>query len=250
MRTVLIDDEIACTSSLQIELNTYCPSIEIVGVFNSPDDAILYLKADPPDLIFLDVDMGVMTGFDLLRHLKDISFEIIFVTAHENYALKAFEYRAADYLLKPILKHRLIESVERVNQKIQQKLAAEKGSIPKVETSDQRTKPQIQSIPIPTSDGLEMLKIMDIIVIEADGNYCHIQMDGGKKLVVTKSIKEFDQMLQSHNFVRTHNSYLVNINHVKKYVKGSGGYLVMTNGSTVDVSRTNKDKVLQYLIPN
>ncbi|MBL0191054.1 MAG: response regulator transcription factor [Saprospiraceae bacterium] len=250
MRTVLIDDEIACTSSLQIELNTYCPTIEIVALFNSPDDAILYLKANPPDLVFLDVDMGVMTGFDLLRHLKDISFEIIFVTAHENFALKAFEYRASDYLLKPILKHRLIESVERVSQKIQHKRAAEKGQISKNEGGEQRAKAQVQSIPIPTSDGLEMLKIMDIIVIEADGNYCHIQMEGGKKLVVTKSIKEFDQMLQSHNFVRTHNSYLVNINHVKKYVKGSGGYLVMSNGSTVDVSRTNKDKVLQYLIPN
>jgi two-component system LytT family response regulator len=247
LKTVLIDDEIACTNSLSIELEAYCTDIQVIETFNTPDDAILFLQKEQVDIVFLDIEMGIMTGFDLLNKLKNIRFEVVFVTAHDSYAVKAFEYCAIDYLVEPVLKYRLIEAVE----KIKKKRAAETSDtmgMKLLQGTMQAIHQQLPTIPIPTSDGLELIRADEIVYIEADGNYSHIFMKAVKeKYYVSKSLKEIEALLTGRNFLRTHHSFIVNPLYIKKYVRGAGGYLIMSTGQSVDVSRANKEKVVEAL---
>ncbi len=248
LKTILIDDELACTHSLAIELNAYCADIEVIKSFNDPSEAIIYLlKEQQPDVVFLDIEMGVMTGFDLLNKLKNISFEVIFVTAHDNYAVKAFEYCAVDYLMKPVLKHRLIEAVDKIKKR-REKQEQPPINMGLLQGTMQTIQQLLPTIPIPTSDGLELIRVDEIVYIEADGNYAHIYMKNPKeKHYVSKSLKEVESLLTGRNFLRTHNSFIVNYLYIKKYVRGAGGYLIMTTGQSVDVSRVNKEKVIEAL---
>lgn len=247
LKVAIVDDEVACTNSLKLELEAYCPNVEIIQTFNSPDDAILFLNKESIDLLFLDIEMGNISGFDLLNKLKNISFDVIFVTAHDSYAIRAFEYSAVDYLLKPILKYRLIESIEKIEKKVAQ-IASYKSNFSLISNSYNSIQNKLPTIPIPTIDGLELINTDDIIYIEADGNYSLFYMKNPKeKYYVSKSLKEIESLLYGRNFIRSHNSFIVNLLYVKKYVKGNGGYLVSSTGQTVDVSRANKEKVMDAL---
>ena len=247
LKVAIVDDEVACTNSLKLELEAYCPNVEIIQTFNSPDDAILFLNKESIDLLFLYLVMGNITGFDLLNKLKNISFDVIFVTAHDSYAIRAFEYSAVDYLLKPILKYRLIESIEKIEKKVAQ-IASYKSNFSLISNSYNSIQNKLPTIPIPTIDGLELINTDDIIYIEADGNYSLFYMKNPKeKYYVSKSLKEIESLLYGRNFIRSHNSFIVNLLYVKKYVKGNGGYLVLSTGQTVDVSRANKEKVMDAL---
>ena len=247
LQTILIDDEVACTSSLKIELEAYCPDIEVVMIFNDPDEAIVFLQKNQTDIVFLDIEMGIMTGFDLLNKIKNINFEVVFVTAYDNYAVKAFEYCAIDYLVKPVLKYRLIEAVEKIKKK-RENQTSNALNMSLLQNSLQTIQQQLPTIPIPTADGLELIRTDEIVHIEADGNYTTIFMKTAKeKYYVSKSLKEIEGLLTGRNFLRTHNSFIVNPLYVKKYVRGAGGYLIMSNGTSVDVSRANKDKVIEAL---
>lgn len=247
LKVAIVDDEVACTNSLKLELEAYCPNVEIIQTFNTPDDAILFLNKESIDLLFLDIEMGNITGFDLLNKLKNISFDVIFVTAHDSYAIRAFEYSAVDYLLKPILKYRLIESIEKIEKKVAQ-IASYKSNFSLISNSYNSIQNKLPTIPIPTIDGLELINTDDIIYIEADGNYSLFYMKNPKeKYYVSKSLKEIESLLYGRNFIRSHNSFIVNLLYVKKYVKGNGGYLVLSTGQTVDVSRANKEKVMDAL---
>jgi two-component system, LytTR family, response regulator len=247
LKTVLIDDELACTNSLSIELEAYCPDIQVLATFNKPDNAILFLQKEQVDIVFLDIEMGIMTGFDLLNKLKNTSFEVVFVTAHDSYAVKAFEYCAIDYLVKPVLKYRLIEAVEKIKKK-RAADAPDTMNMRLLQGSIQAIHQQLPTIPIPTSDGLELIRADEIVYIEADGNYSHIFMKVAKeKYYVSKSLKEIEALLTGRNFLRTHHSFIVNPLYIKKYVRGAGGYLVMSTGQSVDVSRANKEKVVEAL---
>lgn len=246
-QTILIDDEVACTSTLKIELEAYCPDIEVVVSFNDPDEAIVFLQKNQTDIVFLDIEMGIMTGFDLLNKIKNINFEVVFVTAYDNYAVKAFEYCAIDYLVKPILKYRLIEAVEKIKKK-RENQTSNALNMSLLQNSLQTIQQQLPTIPIPTTDGLELIRTDEIVYIEADGNYTSIFMKTAKeKYYVSKSLKEIEGLLVGRNFLRTHNSFIVNPLYVKKYVRGAGGYLIMSNGTSVDVSRANKEKVIEAL---
>jgi two-component system, LytTR family, response regulator len=247
LKTVLIDDEVACTNSLSIELEAYCPDIQVLTIFNDPDNAILFLQKEQVDIVFLDIEMGIMTGFDLLNKLKNITFDVVFVTAHDGYAVKAFEYCAVDYLIKPILKYRLIEAVEKIKKKRVTNIT-NTLNMSFLQGSIQAIHQQLPTIPIPTSDGLELIRADEIVYIEADGNYSHIFMKTAKeKYYVSKSLKEIESLLINRNFLRTHHSFIVNPLYIKKYVRGSGGYLIMSTGQSVDVSRANKEKVVEAL---
>ncbi len=247
LKTILVDDEVACTSTLKIELEAYCPDVEVILTFNDPDEAIIFLQKNQVDILFLDIEMGVMTGFDLLNKLKNISFEVVFVTAYDNYAVKAFEYCAVDYLIKPVMKYRLIEAVEKIMKK-RDSPTPNTLKMNLLQSSLQSIQQQLPTIPIPTADGLELIRIDEIVYIEADGNYTTIFMKTAKEqYCVSKSLKEIEGLLSGRNFIRTHNSFIVNPLYIKKYVRGSGGYLIMSNGASVDVSRANKDKVIEAL---
>ncbi len=200
LKVVLVDDEVACTNSLKLELEAYCPEVEVIQMFNSPDDAILFLNKEAVDVVFLDVEMGSMTGFDLLNKLKNISFEVIFVTAHDIYAVKAFEYCALDYLLKPILKFRLIEAVLKIiKNQTTTNLTTQNFSL--LKNSLQSLQQQLPTVPIPTLEGLELIRVDEIVYIEADGNYSNFIMKNPKeKYYVSKSLKEVEALLSEKDF--------------------------------------------------
>ena len=195
-------------------------------------------------MVFLDIQMQSETGFDLLAKVKPINFEVIFTTAHSNYAIKAFKFSAIDYLLKPIDIEDLKKAVEKVERKVNFNISA------RLEQLVQNLKPssgQNHKLALPTLDGLIFVKIEDIIYCEASSNYTQIFTFDGKKHVVSRTLKEYEELLADHDFFRIHNSFLINLNSIKKYVRGEGGYVIMSNDVSLDVSKRKKEAFLSKL---
>jgi two-component system LytT family response regulator len=243
---ILIDDEIHCTETLQEKLKLYCPQVEIAGVFNDPQLALKALKTASPDIVFLDVDMPRLNGFALLEQLEKTDFEIIFTTAYDQFALQAFKMSAFDYLLKPVEKEDLLKCME--------KLKTRKGGTitdGQLQILMQHMHHTVQSdkakIAIPTMEGLEFFYVRDILYLEGQSNYSRIYTKDGKSILVTKTLKDFEESLGQYQFFRIHLSYYINLAYVKKYIRGDGGSVVMENGAELDVSRRRKDDFIRAL---
>lgn len=245
LTAILIDDEKGCLDSLEIELETYCPDVKVLAKCQSAEKALDVLQTLKPDMIFLDISMPQMNGFDLLLKIPKINFEVIFCTAYDAFALTAFDFCAIDYLLKPVAKEKLIRAVDKVRakqtkqvdlQNLDLLLANMRGGI--------HHRPNIA---VPTIDGLEFIAVNDIVYVEADGNYSRIWLANKEKILVSRTLKELETLLSSHHFVRIHQSYLINFTRIKKYVKGEGGYVVMDNGVSLQVSRANRMKLMDLV---
>ena len=245
IKAIVIDDEQHCITRLQTLVSDYCPTaVEILGWANSVEDGLQLIKSKKPELVFLDVQINQSTGFDLLEQFTDISFHIIFTTAYEQYALKAFKFSAADYLLKPIDPDDLLLAINKLESQIYRK------SIPQQLEAlafNFKNLNKNHKIAIPTLSGLEFLHVQDIVHCESDINYTTIYMEHNKRLVVAKTLKDFEAMLVSHNFYRVHNSHLVNVVKIKSYNKGKGGWLKMEDGTEIEVSSRRKDGLLNKL---
>jgi len=205
------------------------------------------IRQQSPDLVFLDVEMPKMNGFEMLEQLDRINFHLIFTTSYNQYALKAIRFSAIDYLLKPIDREELKKAVQKVKERIQVPIPQQ------LEILMQRLKQPavpVSKIALPTMEGLQMIPIESIISCESDDNYTLLKLKGGKKLLVTRSLKDIDESLEQHSFIRVHRSYLVNLNEIEKYMKGEGGYLVMSDGTSIDVARNKKEVLLKKLLPN
>jgi len=204
------------------------------------------IKQSNPDVVFLDVEMPRMNGFEMLERLPQINFHLIFVTSYDAYALKAIRFSAIDYLLKPINRDELKAAVEKVTNRMQVplpeqlKIILEKMQHPVASTD---------RIALPTLEGLQMLPIDSIISCEADDNYTTLHLKGNKKIVVSSTLKVIEELLEDHSFVRIHRSYLVNLKEIEKYVKADGGYVVMSDGSEILISRNKKEELLKQLLP-
>ena len=242
IRAILIDDELACTETLAIELGAYCPDVEVIAKCNSPQEGIKLIENLKPDLVFLDIEMPWMNGFELLEKLDNIDFSVIFVTAYDQFAIKAFRVSAIDYLLKPIDKKELIEAIEKV-----------KRLHPNTDTNEQlqfllenikRQSDPLPNIALPTMEGLDFVAVKDIVYCESDNNYTKVIKAESKPLLLSKPLKEIEQMLSEYSFLRVHQSYLINLTHINKYIKGAGGYVIMSNGDNVTVSRAKKEELL------
>jgi two-component system LytT family response regulator len=244
LRTILIEDELSSLENLSQKLQEFCPSIRVIATSMRPEEAILLIRHHMPDVIFLDIEMPRMDGFKMLQEIKEIDFEVIFVTAYNQYAIEAIRFSAFDYLVKPVVIKDLLATVERLADKTRRK-SKERMEILRQRLSDARS--QENTIPVPTSDGIEFLQIREIIRIESNSNYSRIVLDGGRKIVVAKLLREFEDLLGGYRFYRVHNSHLINLLYVKKYVRGDGGQIVMRNGDVVEISRRKKDEVLQLL---
>ncbi len=240
LKAIIVDDEPKARENLQILLQDFVKGVEVVALCQNITEAMDAVNTKSPDIVFLDIQLQRETGFDLLTRLKDINFEVIFTTAYAEYAIKAFKFSAIDYLLKPIdiedLKKAVGKVEKRVNNNMSSRLTELVQNLKFGSVENYR-------LALPTLEGLVFIKINDIIYCEASSNYTQIYTSEGKYLV-SKTLKEYDELLSDHNFFRIHNSYLININAIKKYVKGDGGYVVLNNNTSLDVSKRKKEAFL------
>lgn len=241
LKSVIVDDETKSGESLKILIEDFCDDVEVCAICKSVDEGIVAIHEHNPDVVFLDIQMQRETGFDLLERLPEINFEVIFTTAHSEYAIKAFKFSAIDYLLKPIDLEELKASLAKVRKKLGQGIGARLQQLMRnlKETSGENYK-----LALPTTDGLFFVKVSSIVYCEASSNYTEIVTDDGRKHIVSRTLKEYDEMLSEYNFYRIHNSYLINLNAVKKYIRGEGGSVVMTTGQSLDVSKRRKEGFL------
>ncbi|MEM7163391.1 MAG: LytTR family DNA-binding domain-containing protein [Bacteroidota bacterium] len=240
IQALIIEDEKPSAENLMTLLERYVPDVQVMDWADNVEDALLKLTEKKPHLVFLDIELGTSTAFDFLKRVGKVDFKIIFITAYEDYAIQAIKFNAMDYLLKPIDIEELKGAVEKVKKESEQDDKIERL----LESFSNR---QLKKLPIPTREGYLMVKIKDIMHIQSDGAYSKIYMEDGRMIHVSKNLKEFELTLDIHNFVRVHHSHLVNLEKVKKYVRGEGGYLVMENDETVDVSKRKKESLVSKL---
>ncbi len=240
MKAVVVDDIEKFRDNLIQDLNDYCPEIEVVGTADGVVSAAKEIKAKNPDVVFLDIQINQGTAFDLLEVLGDINFKIIFTTASDEYAIKAFKLSAIDYLLKPIDIDELKSAVSKLSKDNEDDYQLLKSNIKEEDKSNKR-------LALHSQDKIDIVEIGNIVRCESNVNYTQFYFVDGSKMLVTKTLKEFDKMLSEFGFYRVHQSHLINIDHLKEYVKIDGGYLKMQDGSSVPISTRKKSSVLKLL---
>jgi len=245
LKTVIVDDEQDAVEFINSIIGEYCTSLEVVAKANNVIQGVSAINDYKPDLVFLDVEMPNGTGFDLLAQFPEKNFDVVFITAFNHYAIKAIKFSAVDYILKPININEFIEAVNRVVKKRSERNTHGNENL-KILMENLRT-----SLPsrmaIPTADGMEYLNPRDIIRIEADRSYSWFFLNGGRKMLVSKHLKEFQELLSDRYFFRSHNSHLINLKYVKKYIRKEGGYIEMTDSAMIPVSRNRKDLFLAQM---
>lgn len=244
LKAVIIDDDEFSCFHLQDVIKHKVSNVEVIAIFNSAEDAIGKLLSLKPDVVFLDVEMpGGMSGFDMLKKLPAINFEIIFTTSHEHYAIRAIRFSAIDYLLKPVSVTDLQEAVSRVYEKRRNNTDL---SLWQMEVVTQ-AKTRIENLAIPTMEGLLFIGLQDIMFCEGDDRYTKIYLQDKKNVMSSRTLGSFEELLGAHGFFRIHKSHLINLNHMKKYLRGEGGQVIMADGTTLDVSRRKKDELLKLV---
>ena len=244
---IIVDDEPYCRETLSTLLDRYCPDVKVVAICGSGAEALKAIHAQQPQLVFLDIEMPHMNGFELLEKITPINFELIFTTSYDQYAIKAIRFSALDYLLKPIDREELQKAVQKIALRQHPPMPQQLEIL--LQKLHQPVTP-ILKIAMPTMEGLQMVSVESIISCASDSNYTILLLKNKQKIIASRTMKEVEEMLEDHSFLRVHHSYIVNLNEINKYVKGEGGYLVMSDGSTVDVSRSRKEMLLKKLQPN
>jgi two-component system, LytTR family, response regulator len=244
LKAILVDDELSSLQNLRHKLEEFCPDIKIAAQAQQPEEAILLIRHHKPDVIFLDIEMPRMNGFRMLDEVGEYDFDIIFTTAYNHYAVDAIRISAFDYLTKPIAIKDLQNAVERLVKQRHQ-ATREKLDVLRQSLSDHKT--QEDKIAIPTNDGMEFLPIKNIVHIESSTNYSKVFLKEGKPILVTRLLKDFEDMLLPYRFFRIHNSHLINLNYIRKYVRGEGGQVIMQNGDAIDVARRKKEEFLKLI---
>ncbi|OUR92713.1 DNA-binding response regulator [Flavobacteriales bacterium 34_180_T64] len=240
LRSIIVEDEETSRDILNNYLKKYCPNVEVVGEASNVDEALILIRNNELDLVFLDVEMPYGNAFDLLDKVGDVNFETVFVTAYNHYAVEALNAHASYYLMKPISIDELIKAVDYVSE-IRMKEDALQNQVLVPKTNGVNGK-----ITIPQQNGFEIINTADILYCKADDNYTEIYLNTNKKKLVSKTLKYFEEALNDSSFARVHKSYLVNVNEVVKYFKGKGGSLLLSNGKQIMVSASKKSNFLSY----
>ena len=244
LKAILVDDELNSLQNLQFKIQEYCPSIRVVAQTQNPEEGIRMINQYKPDVLFLDIEMPRMSGFKMLEQIPEVDFEVIFITAYNHYAIHAIRISAFDYLVKPVGIEDLQQTVERLGN------FAAKKTRERAENLKQNLanpKSQEDQIAIPTSDGLEFIQIKQILRIESSSNYSKLILQNGQHMLVTRQLKDFEEMLQDYRFYRVHHSHLINLGFIARYVRGDGGQITMRNGDVIDVSRRKKEVFLKLI---
>jgi two-component system LytT family response regulator len=243
IRCVLIDDESNSLEMMEWLLKTYCPQVKIEAMCNAASKGIEAINKYKPDLVFLDIEMPHMNGFDMLEQFDKLTFDVVFCTAYDQFAIRAFKYSALNYLLKPVDPEDLKETIRRVEER---RSAPSKEQIELLfQNIKQTVKPTAQRIALTTGDGMIFVPTQDILYCQAESNYTSVILAGGKKIVVSKVLKDIDEALSGPDFFRVHNSYLINLNQISKFVRGDGGYVIMADGATVSISRSRRQEFME-----
>ena len=244
IKAILVDDELHGLETLSILLADYCPEVMVLDKCSSAKKALEVIENTQPDLVFLDIEMPVMNGFELLEQFPEVPFSVVFTTSYDQYAIKAIRFSALDYLLKPVDPKELIAAVHKVNK---QKSPPTNEQLKMLLDQLHHKEGKFSKIAVPTSEGFELIPADEIIRCEADDNYTHLFLKNKKRVTASRTLKEIEEQFSEFtNFLRVHHSYLVNLNEVVKYVRGDGGYLHMSDGASVNVSRSRKDTLLKH----
>lgn len=242
MKTIIIDDEEKARKTIANYLSLYCKNIEVIAQAESVQAGCDVILRHNPELVILDINMPDGTGFDLLKKIDPVNFKLIFITAYEEYAIKAFKFSALDYLLKPVNPQELIDAVEKArksidNESLEMKFKAFLTNYHNPSNTDKK-------IVLKTSESIHLIDIKNIIRCAADGNYTIFYTIDGKKIMVSKILKDYDEMLAEYGFIRPHHSHLVNMNYIQSFEKRDGGSIIMKDKSIVPVSSRRKDELL------
>jgi len=243
MRAIIVDDELDGIGALEKLLELNCKQVNVVATCTNAIVAREKIAELKPELIFLDIQMPGKSGLELLNELPDKNLEVVFVTAHNEYMLQALQFSAADYLLKPVDEDRLIEAVNRVEKRLNEKyenlsVEALLHNLHKAET------PSEMKLCIPTLKGFIVLKLEDIIVCEAKKNYTVFYLVNRKPITASRTLLDYEELLKDTTFLRVHKSFLINLRHISEYHRGEGGVVIMSNGMEIEVSRRKKDHFL------
>lgn len=246
LKAVIIDDESSGREILKSLLEKFCPQVEVLATANSAKNGKLEIENLKPNLVFLDIEMPNGSGFDLLKGLDNKGFEIIFVTAHNQYAIQAIKASALDYLLKPVNIDELKLAVEKASERLSSNLQPNKDSLD-ILVERLLHNQKLERLSLPTIKGFEIIKIKEIIYCKSDDNYTRFYLKDARILLVSKTIKTYEELLESVGFMRIHKSHIVNLNEILKYNHGLGGEVEMSNKHVLEVSRTKKQDLLTIL---
>jgi len=243
IKAVIIDDEPQSRTTVSNILTNFCDDIVILGEADDVSSGFKLINGKSPQVVFLDIQMPDGNGFDLLQKFETIDFHVVFVTAYDQYAIKAIKFSAIDYILKPIDPQQLIDAVEKLRKLLPQQTQSTERI-----NNLLANKQVLSKIALPTLNGYRFVNIKDIIRCEADNNYTNFFLQTTEQVIVTRTLKEYEQLLKSDSFIRVHQSHLVNLNFVTQYIKGDGGIAIMSDGSEVEISRRKKEEFLKSML--
>ncbi len=241
---VIIDDETKGRLALSEKIKEYCPAVQVVAEAANAKEGIAAIEKHHPQIVFLDIEMPGMNGFDMLNQLPEKNFHLIFTTAYNQYAIKAIKYSAFDYLLKPVDIEELKSSINNI---IAKEPAQTKEQLDLLQHNISHPKKVLNKLAIPTADGLLFYNLEDIVYLEAHSNYTNLHFNGKPKILASKTLKDFEELLPTDIFYRPHHSFIINLNYIKRYIRGDGGQIELQTGAFIDVSRRKKDEFLKLI---
>jgi two-component system, LytTR family, response regulator len=242
LRAIIVEDEEASRETLRNYLLKYCPDVNLLAEVPNIKEGLTAINKHQPDVVFLDVEMPFGNAFDLLEQIEDITFETVFVTAFSNYAIQALNFSAAYYILKPVDIDELTKAVEKIKESVikNKELIHTRVLIENIKIENK----QLQKIVLPLLDGWEVVRVNDIIRCEGHDNFTRFHLLNGRKLLICRTLKFYESMLENYDFIRVHKSHMVNIQYIQQYKKGKGGQVIMTDGASVDISPNRKDLLM------